>query len=48
MSPLARAMLKIHAELAVKTPEQVDTKFLLALADEVGEASNLLSAAYLS
>jgi uncharacterized circularly permuted ATP-grasp superfamily protein/uncharacterized alpha-E superfamily protein len=48
MSPLSRAMLKIHADLAVKTPEQVDTKFLLELADQVGEASNLLSAAYLS
>jgi uncharacterized circularly permuted ATP-grasp superfamily protein/uncharacterized alpha-E superfamily protein len=48
MSPLARASLSIHSELAVKTPESVDTASLLDLVDELGEASNLLSTAYLS
>ena len=48
MSPLSRSLLKIHSELAVKTPETVDTEALTDLVEELGEASNLLSTAYLS
>ena len=48
MSPLARALLKVHSELAVQTPETVDTETLTGLMDSLGEVSDLLSTAYLS
>jgi uncharacterized alpha-E superfamily protein len=46
MSPLARAVLQVHTELAVRTPETLDTKALIAMSDEIAALSNLLSATY--
>lgn len=48
MSPLARILLKVHSELAVQTPETVNSEVLTDLVEELAEASDLLSTAYLS
>ncbi|MCA8929953.1 MAG: circularly permuted type 2 ATP-grasp protein [Alphaproteobacteria bacterium] len=48
MSPLARALLKIHSDMAVRTPESVDSQVLADLVESLGEASDLLTTAYLS
>lgn len=47
MSALSKAILKLHADVAVKTPDLLDTGALLALRDELGGVSDLLSKAYL-
>ena len=47
MSPLARAVLQAHTELAVRTPETLDTTALLQVRDEVAHLSDLLSSTYL-
>jgi len=46
MSPLSRAVLQTHTELAVRTPETLDTEALLQVAEEIAGLSNLLSATY--
>ncbi len=48
MSPLARAVLRAHAAIAVETPETVDRAALVALGERLDGISNLLSAAYLT
>jgi len=48
MSPLARGLLKTHSDLAVSTPETVDSQALADLVESLGGASDLLTAAYLS
>jgi len=47
MSALSKAILKLHADVAVKTPDLLDTAALLALRDDLGGVSDLLSKAYL-
>ncbi len=47
MSPLARAVLRVHTDLAVQTPETLDTATLRTIQGEIGAISGLLSAAYL-
>ncbi|MBN9023389.1 MAG: alpha-E domain-containing protein, partial [Rhizobiales bacterium] len=46
-SPLARAALQLHAGLAVKTPEELETDDLLACRSDLAQLSDLLSEAYL-
>lgn len=46
-SPLARAVLQLHAGLAVKTPEELSSQDLLACRGDLGRLSDLLSDAYL-
>ena len=48
MSPLARAVLRAHAAIAVETPETVDGAALAALGERLDELSDLLSGAYLT
>ncbi len=48
MSPLARAVLRAHAAIAVETPETVDRAALAALGGRLDELSDLLSGAYLT
>ncbi len=47
MSELSRAILRLHADVAVKTPNMLDTDALLALHDDLGGVSDLLTKAYL-
>ena len=47
MSPLSRAVLRVHTDLAVQSPETLDTAALRAIRGEIGALSGLLSAAYL-
>jgi uncharacterized circularly permuted ATP-grasp superfamily protein/uncharacterized alpha-E superfamily protein len=47
MSELSRAIMKLHADVAVKTPELLDADALLAIRDELGIVSDLLTRAYL-
>ena len=47
MSDLSRAIMKLHADVAVKTPELLDTNALLAIRDELGLVSDLLTNAFL-
>jgi uncharacterized alpha-E superfamily protein len=47
MSPLARAVLAAHTELAVSTPETLDGEALAALWDRIAGISDLLSETYL-
>jgi len=47
MSQLSRAITKLHADVAVKTPESLDTDALLAIRGELGVVSDLLTKAYL-
>jgi uncharacterized alpha-E superfamily protein len=47
MSPLARAVLAAHTELAVSTPETLDGEALGALWDRIAAISDLLSETYL-
>ncbi len=46
MSPLSRAVLQTHTELAVRTPETLDTEALVQVSGEIAALSNLLSATY--
>ncbi|MYE00197.1 MAG: alpha-E domain-containing protein, partial [Alphaproteobacteria bacterium] len=48
MSPLARAVLRAHAAIAVETPETVDKAALTALGERLEGLSDLLSEAYLT
>ena len=48
MSDFSRAVLHTHAELAVLTPETLDTAALLSLGTEIEKLSDVLSAEYLS
>jgi uncharacterized circularly permuted ATP-grasp superfamily protein/uncharacterized alpha-E superfamily protein len=47
MSELSRAIMKLHADVAVKTPELLDADALLAIRHELGAVSDLLTRAYL-
>lgn len=47
MSQLSRAIMKLHADVAVKTPESLDTDALGAIRGELGVVSDLLTKAYL-
>lgn len=47
LSALGRAVLRLHAGLAVRTAESLDAESLLMLAREVGDLSDLLASAYL-
>ena len=47
MSQLSRAIMKLHADVAVKTPETLDTDALVAIRGELGLVSDLLTKAYL-
>jgi uncharacterized circularly permuted ATP-grasp superfamily protein/uncharacterized alpha-E superfamily protein len=47
LSPLASATLKMHADLAVMKPEQLDSNALLEIRQDLGELSNLLTSTYL-
>lgn len=47
MSPLSRAVLRVHAGLAVQEPDSLDTAALAALADEIAGLSELISDTYL-
>ena len=48
MSDFSRAVLHTHAELAVLTPETLNTKALLSLGTEIEKLSDVLSAEYLT
>ena len=47
LSPLSKATLALHTDLAIKTPEALDTKALIDLNKRIEQLSNLLSASYL-
>jgi hypothetical protein len=47
MSQLSRSIMKLHADVAVMTPESLDTDALLAIRAELGVVSDLLTKAYL-
>jgi uncharacterized circularly permuted ATP-grasp superfamily protein/uncharacterized alpha-E superfamily protein len=47
MSELSRAILRLHADVAVKTPDMLDTAALLTLHNDLGGVSDLLTKAYL-
>jgi len=47
LSPLSRAVLKAHTNLAVETPATLDTAKLIACREEMMAVSNLLTGAYL-
>lgn len=47
LSTLASATLKMHADLAVKKPEQLDSNALLQIRSELGGLSDLLTSTYL-
>ena len=47
MSTLSRAILKLHAEVAVKTPEAFDSETLTDIRAQLGALSDLLASAYL-
>jgi uncharacterized alpha-E superfamily protein len=46
LSPLARAALRLHADLATQPPEALTTRRLWALRRRVGHVSDLLTRAY--
>jgi uncharacterized alpha-E superfamily protein len=46
-SPLSRAVLQLHAGLAVKTPEDLSSETILGCRRDLANVSNLLSDAYL-
>ncbi|MBA5777110.1 circularly permuted type 2 ATP-grasp protein [Stappia sp. F7233] len=48
MSALSRAMLKVHTDLALQTPETLDTAELLRIGGEIAALSEGLSADYMS
>ncbi len=47
MSSLARAILKLHADVAVKAPESLDAQTLLNIRQELSGLSDLITSAYL-
>lgn len=47
MSPLSRAILKTHSDLAIQTPETMDAEALTELEEQLGTLSDLLAQAYL-
>lgn len=47
MSALSRAILKLHADVAVKTPESLDAAALLNIRNELNALSDLITLAYL-
>lgn len=47
MSALARASLKLRADLAVTAPESLDHEGLLQIRAELGALSDLLTSTYL-
>jgi uncharacterized circularly permuted ATP-grasp superfamily protein/uncharacterized alpha-E superfamily protein len=47
MSPLSRALLKVHSGLALQTPESLVGEALVELEEDLGVLSDLLSEAYL-
>ncbi len=47
MSQLSRSITKLHADVAVMTPESLDTDALLAIRAELSVVSDLLTKAYL-
>lgn len=47
MSPLSRAVLRMHTALAVQTPDTLDTGALVDLRREIGDLGDLLSLTYL-
>jgi uncharacterized alpha-E superfamily protein len=47
LSNLASATLKMHADLAVKKPEQLDPDTLLQIRSDLGALSDLLTSTYL-
>jgi uncharacterized circularly permuted ATP-grasp superfamily protein/uncharacterized alpha-E superfamily protein len=47
LSNLASATLKMHADLAVKKPEQLDSNVLLQIRSDLGDFSDLLTTTYL-
>jgi uncharacterized alpha-E superfamily protein len=47
MSALSRAVLQIHTELVVRTPESLDTATLLQIRASIAGLSDILTAAYM-
>jgi uncharacterized circularly permuted ATP-grasp superfamily protein/uncharacterized alpha-E superfamily protein len=47
MSALSRAIMKLHADVAVKTPESLDTDTLLGIGAELTRVSDVLTTTYL-
>ncbi len=47
MSALSRAILKLHADVAVKTPEVLDAETLLGIRSDLSALSDMLASAYL-
>lgn len=47
MSPLSRAVLRLHTDLAVQEPEEIESRELLQYAGRLGEISNVLTDTYL-
>jgi uncharacterized alpha-E superfamily protein len=47
MSELSRAILKLHADVAVKTPELMTQEHLVEIDDQLAALSNLITMAYL-
>ncbi len=48
LSPLSREILRLHTELAIATPDVLDTEELLALKEEIARLSDSLTATYLT
>ena len=47
LSPLSRAVMKMHADLAVKTPESLDTAALLAIRGDLSGLADIVTSTYL-
>jgi uncharacterized circularly permuted ATP-grasp superfamily protein/uncharacterized alpha-E superfamily protein len=47
MSDLSRAILQVHADLAVRTPETLDTATLFKIGNEIAQLSDVVSSEYL-
>jgi hypothetical protein len=47
ISQLSRSIMKLYADVAVMTPESLDTEALLAIRAELSVVSDLLTKAYL-
>jgi hypothetical protein len=47
MSALSRAILKMHADVAVKAPEALDAAALLNIHKDLAALSDLITSAYL-
>jgi len=47
LSPLSRAILRVHTRLAVLTPQEVETELLRSLQAEIGALSELLTESYM-